>query len=74
MGIANMVIDQTVKEWTQGLGLHIPASLARAAGIERGTPVRMELTADGFIVRAAGRPRLPLPHEFLSLERVAARQ
>jgi len=68
MGIAKMVVDQTVQEWTQGLGLHIPASLARAVGIERGTPVRIELVEDGFVVRVAGKPRLPLQHNLKPLD------
>jgi antitoxin MazE len=51
---------QTIKTWGHGLGLRITASLARAARIQSGTPVVVEVVDEGLLVRVVGKPRRTL--------------
>jgi antitoxin MazE len=60
MGNAAVVIDQTIQEWGNGLGMRITAPLAKAARVARGTPITVEVVEGGFFVRVAGKPKLTL--------------
>ncbi|MBS0341382.1 MAG: PbsX family transcriptional regulator [Proteobacteria bacterium] len=51
---------QTIKEWGNGLGMRITASLARAAHIKSGTPVIVEAVDEGLLVRVVGEPKRTL--------------
>jgi len=51
---------QTIKEWGNGLGMRITAGLARAARIQSGTPVVVEVVDEGLLVRVVGKPRRTL--------------
>ncbi len=63
-----MVIDQTIQEWGNGLGMRITAPLAKAAHISRGTPIKVEVVADGFFVRVAGKPKLTLAQKLKAFD------
>lgn len=66
--VATVVIDQTIQEWGNGLGMRITAPLAKAAHIARGTPVTVEVVADGFFVRVAGKPKLTLAQKLKAFD------
>jgi antitoxin MazE len=51
---------QTIKEWGNGLGMRITAALARAAHIQSGTPVQVEVVDEGLLVRVVGKPKRTL--------------
>ncbi|MBS76183.1 PbsX family transcriptional regulator [Variovorax sp.] len=51
---------QTIKKWGNGLGMRITAALARAAHIESGTPVHVEVVDEGLLVRVVGKPKRTL--------------
>lgn len=55
-----IVVNQTIQEWGNGLGVRITAPLAKAARIVRGTPIQVEVVEGGFFVRVSGRPKLSL--------------
>ena len=63
-----IVIDQTIQEWGNGLGMRITAPLAKAAHIARGTPIKIEVVADGFFVRVAGKPKLTLAQKLKAFD------
>ena len=63
-----MVMDQTIQEWGNGLGIRITAPLAKAVHAARGTPVKIEVVADGFFVRVAGKPKLTLAQKLKAFE------
>lgn len=63
-----LVIDQTIQEWGNGLGMRITAPLAKAAHIARGTPIKVEVVADGFFVRVAGKPKLTLAQKLKAFD------
>jgi antitoxin MazE len=65
-----LVIDQTIQEWGNGLGLRITAPLAKAASVTRGTPIQVELVEGGFLVRVAGKPRLSLAQKLKAFDPV----
>lgn len=60
MAAQGVVVEQTVQEWGNGLGVRITAPVARAARVARGTPVIVEVVEGGFFVRVGGRPKLSL--------------
>ncbi|WP_157008180.1 AbrB/MazE/SpoVT family DNA-binding domain-containing protein [Xenophilus azovorans] len=51
---------QTIKVWGHSLGLRIPARLARAARIQSGTPVVVQLVDEGLLIRRVGAPKRTL--------------
>lgn len=55
-----LAAPQTIKAWGNGLGMRITASLARAAHIENGTPVVMEVVDGGLLVRVVGKRKRTL--------------
>ena len=63
-----IVVEQTIQEWGNGLGMRITAPLAKAARITRGTPVKIEVVADGFFVRVAGKPKLTLAQKLKAFD------
>jgi len=60
MAVSGVVVEQTVQEWGNGLGVRITAPVAKAARVARGTPVTVEVVEGGFFVRVGGRPKLSL--------------
>ena len=65
---AAVVIDQTIQEWGNGLGMRITAPLAKAAHVARGTPVKIEVVEGGFFVRVAGKPKLTLAQKLKAFD------
>lgn len=57
---ANVVSEQTVQEWGNGLGVRITAPVAKAARLVRGMPIRLEVVEEGVLLRVTGKPRLTL--------------
>ena len=53
-------VPQTIKDWGNGLGMRITAKLARAAHIQSGTPVMIEVVDGGLLVRVVGKPKRTL--------------
>lgn len=51
-------VDQTIQRWGNGLGVRIPAPIAKAAHFARGLPITVEVVEKGVLLRVAGRPRL----------------
>ena len=51
---------QTIKAWGNGLGMRITSGLARAAHIQSGTPVVVEVVDEGLLVRVVGKPKRTL--------------
>lgn len=66
--IPALVVDQTVQEWGNGLGVRITAPVARAAHVARGTPIKVEVVEGGFFVRVGGRPRLSLAQKLQAFD------
>jgi antitoxin MazE len=64
----NVVLDQTIQEWGNGLGLRITAPLAKAAHVVRGTKVKVEVVKDGFLVRVVGKPKLSLAQKLKAFD------
>lgn len=64
----NVVVDQTVQEWGNGLGVRITAPIAKAAHLARGTPVTVEVVEGGFFVRVAGKPKLSLAQKLKAFD------
>jgi antitoxin MazE len=50
-------IQQPILAWGNGLGLRITAPVARAAHLNRGTVISMEVLDDGIMIRPVNRPR-----------------
>jgi len=65
---APVVIDQTIQEWGNGLGMRITAPLAKAAHVARGTPITVEVVEGGFFVRVAGKPKLTLAQKLKAFD------
>lgn len=63
-----VVIDQTIQEWGNGLGIRITAPLAKAAHVARGTPIKIEVVEGGFFVRVAGKPKLTLAQKLKAFD------
>ena len=63
-----VVIDQTIQEWGNGLGMRITAPLAKAAHVARGTPIKVEVVEGGFFVRVAGKPKLTLAQKLKAFD------
>lgn len=59
---------QTIKEWGNGLGMRITAGLARAARIQSGTPVVVEVVEEGLLVRVVGKPKRTLEERLASYD------
>ena len=68
MRSAPVVVEQTIQQWGNGLGMRISAPLARAANIARGTPVRIEVVEDGFFVRIDAKPKLTLTQKLKAFD------
>jgi antitoxin MazE len=65
---APVVVEQTVQEWGNGLGVRITAPVAKAARVARGTPIRVEVVEGGFFVRVAGKPKLSLAQKLKAFD------
>jgi antitoxin MazE len=65
---ANVVAEQTVQEWGNGLGVRITAPVARAAKLVRGMPVRLEVVDEGVLMRVTGKPRLTLAQKLKAFD------
>jgi antitoxin MazE len=63
-----VVIEQTVQEWGNGLGVRITAPLAKAARLARGTPIKVEVVEGGFFVRVGGKPQLSLAQKLKAFD------
>lgn len=63
-----VLIDQTIQEWGNGLGMRITAPLAKAARVARGTPVQVEVVEGGFFVRIVGKPKLTLAQKLKAFD------
>jgi antitoxin MazE len=63
-----VVVEQTVQEWGNGLGVRITAPVAKAARLARGTPIRVEVVEGGFFVRVSGKPKLSLAQKLKSFD------
>ena len=63
-----VVLEQTIQEWGNGLGMRITAPLARATHMVRGTPVRVEIVEDGFFVRVGSKPKLTLAQKLKAFD------
>lgn len=59
---------QTIKSWGNGLGMRITAGLARAAHIQSGTPVLVEVVDEGLLVRVIGQPKRTLADRLASYD------
>jgi antitoxin MazE len=65
---AQVVVEQTVQEWGNGLGVRITAPVARAARLARGTPIKVEVVDGGFFVRVSGKPKLSLAQKLKNFD------
>ena len=65
---ATVKVEQTVREWGNGLGVRITAPVAKAARFARGLPVTVEVVDGGIFVRAAGKPRLTLAQKLKAFD------
>jgi antitoxin MazE len=66
--VASVVVEQTVQEWGNGLGLRITAPVAKAAHVARGTPIKVEVVEGGFFVRVCGKPKLSLAQKLKAFD------
>jgi antitoxin MazE len=60
MTTATLTAHQVIQEWGNGLGIRITAPVAKAARLERGVPVQIEVVESGLLLRVAGKPKLTL--------------
>jgi antitoxin MazE len=61
--------EQTVQEWGNGLGVRIPAAVAKAAKFVRGLRVTVEVVDEGILVRpAAGKLKLTLAQKLKAFD------
>lgn len=65
---AKVVEEQRVQEWGNGLGVRITASVAKAARLVRGMPIRLEVMEDGVFMRVTGKPRLTLAQKLKAFD------
>ena len=65
-----VVVEQTVQEWGNGLGVRITAPVAKAARVARGTPITVEVVEGGFFVRVGGKPKLSLAQKLRAFDPV----
>jgi len=65
---AAVVVEQTVQEWGNGLGVRITAPVAKAARLARGTPIKVEVVEGGFFVRVSGKPKLSLAQKLKAFD------
>lgn len=63
-----VVVEQTVQEWGNGLGVRITAPVAKAARLVRGTPIKVEVVEGGFFVRVSGKPKLSLAQKLKAFD------
>lgn len=57
---ASITAQQTVQEWGNGLAVRITAPIAKAARFTVGSPIQVEVVAEGVLLRAVGEPKLSL--------------
>jgi antitoxin component of MazEF toxin-antitoxin module len=55
-----IIAEQTVQTWGNGLGVRLTARIAKAAHLAKGQPVTVEVVEGGVLLRPAGKPRLTL--------------
>lgn len=54
----NMIIDTNIQKWGNSLALRVTGAMREIPGLTDGTPVRVEITDDGFSVkRAQNKPK-----------------
>ena len=51
-------VEQTVQIWGNGLAVRLTAPVARAAHLERGVPISVEVVEGGILLRVTGKPML----------------
>jgi antitoxin MazE len=56
----NVVMQTRIQKWGNSLGLRIPKSFAKQAGVEAGSEVDLSLENGGLIIRPARRPTYDL--------------
>ena len=66
-------VEQTVQEWGNGLGVRIPAPVARAARFTQGLPITVGVVEGGVLLRAAGKTKLTLAQKPRGFRPEAAR-
>jgi len=62
--------EQTIQEWGNGLAVRITAPVARAAHFALGLPVRVEVVAEGVLLRPLGQPKLTLAQKLKAFDPV----
>lgn len=65
---STVVVEQTVQEWGNGLGVRITAPVAKAARLARGTPIKVEVVEGGIFVRVSGKPKLSLAQKLKAFD------
>jgi antitoxin MazE len=62
--------EQTIEAWGTGLGVRIPAPIAKAARIVCGLPVRVEVVEGGVFIRAIRKaiPKLTLAQKLKAFD------
>jgi len=68
MRTSQVVVEQTVQTWGNGLGIRITAPLAKAAHISCGTTVKVEVVEEGFLVRISGKPKQTLAQKLKAFD------
>ena len=49
-------VEQKVQTWGNGLGIRITSPLAKAARLQQGQPITIEVVAEGLLLRPQGAP------------------
>ena len=65
---ASITAEQTIQEWGNGLAVRITAPIAKAAHFTVGSPIRIEVVAEGVLLRAAGEPKLSLAQKLKAFD------
>lgn len=65
---ASITAEQTIQEWGNGLAVRITAPIAKAARFTVGSPIRVEVVAEGVLLRAAGEPKLSLAQKLKTFD------
>ena len=59
---------QTLQEWGNGLAVRLTAPIAKAACLQRGSPVAVEVVEGGVFIHAIGPPRMTLAQKLAQFD------
>lgn len=65
-----MIAEQKIQKWGNGLGIRLTAPIARAAHMALGQPIKVEVVEGGLFLRVIGKPKLTLSQKLARFDPV----